>query len=106
MSIAKKTPRKHCSANDLRLLGDYWTLAIIQLLDNQPKRFTELQREIPRVSPTTLANRLKKLKSQQIVSRKKESINKLSVVYSLTEKGKGILPILREIDIFAKQFLK
>ena len=32
-------------------------------------------------------------------------VDKLSVVYSLTKKGQGILPILKEIQVFADKFL-
>ncbi|MDP2692831.1 MAG: helix-turn-helix domain-containing protein [bacterium] len=95
-----------CSNTELKMLGDFWTLAIVQALDDSEKRFSELQRELTKASPTTLTNRLKKLEEQKIVKRKEETVDKLSVAYSLTDKGRGILPILHEIHIFADQFLK
>lgn len=95
-----------CSNTELQMLGDFWTLAIVQALENNEKRFTELQRELTNASPTTLANRLKKLEDQKLISRKVETVDKQSVVYSLTEKGRGILPILREIQVFARRFLQ
>lgn len=94
-----------CSSSDLKILGDYWTLHIIQALSYHEKRFCELQRDLSFVSPTTLTSRLKKLTKLGLVNKKKETIDKLSVIYFLTEKGRGVLPILREIKKFAQKFL-
>jgi DNA-binding HxlR family transcriptional regulator len=101
----KKIDHK-CSTTELKMLGDFWTLAIVQILEDGEKRFSELERDLTKASPTTLTNRLKRLEEQKIVKRKEETVDKLSVVYSLTDKGRGILPILREIQVFSKKFLK
>ncbi len=101
----KSVSHGKCSTTELKMLGDFWTLAIVQALNNSEKRFSELQRELTKASPTTLTNRLKKLEEQKIIKRKEETVDKLSVVYSLTDKGQGILPILREIQLFATKFL-
>lgn len=68
-------------------------------------RFNEIQRAINGTNPTTLADRLRKLEHDGIVVRKEETVDKLSVVYELTEKGRGILPIVNEFANFAKKFL-
>ncbi|HUD20324.1 MAG TPA: helix-turn-helix domain-containing protein [Patescibacteria group bacterium] len=94
-----------CSNKELKMLGDFWTLAIIQALHDGDKRFAQLQRDISRVNPTTLTSRLKRLEKQGIIKREEETVDKLSVVYSLTPKGTGILPILKEIRLFADKFL-
>lgn len=86
------------------MLGDFWTLAIIQVLIPGEKRFKEIQNEISGISPTTLSSRLKKLESEGLISRKTETVDKLSVVYALTKKGHGILPVLREIKKFSANF--
>lgn len=101
----KRVGSGKCSNTELKMLGDLWTLAIVQALDDSEKRFSELQRELTKASPTTLTNRLKKLEEQRIIKRKEETVDKLSVVYSLTDKGRGILPILKEIQVFATKFL-
>lgn len=101
----KHTDPGKCSNTELKMLGDFWTLAIVQALNDSEKRFSELQRELTKASPATLTNRLKKLEEQRIIKRKEETVDKLSVVYSLTDKGRGILPILKEIQVFATKFL-
>lgn len=104
MSNMKMPPAK-CSAKELKILGDYWTLTIIQTLSDRGIRFSELARELPHINPTTLTNRLKKLELQRIIRRQKETVDKLSVVYSLTNKGQEILPILAQIKLFADRYL-
>jgi DNA-binding HxlR family transcriptional regulator len=91
--------------NGLKLLGDVWTLCIISNLATDELRFNEIQRAIQGINPATLSARLKKLEKEKIVERKEETVNKLSVTYALTDKGRGILPILKEIQIFAEKFL-
>jgi DNA-binding HxlR family transcriptional regulator len=92
--------------NGIRMLGDVWTLCIIGTLSKGDLRFNELQRAITGINPTTLTNRLKKLEKENMIARREATVDKLSVIYSLTEKGRGILPILKEIQLFANEFLK
>lgn len=87
------------------MLGDFHTLSIIDVLSRGEKRFCQLQRDLDNINPVTLTDRLKKLEKEKIILRYEETVDKLSVVYSLTNKGKGILPILRQIQIFSDKFL-
>lgn len=105
MSSMQKNNHSKCSSRELEILGDYWILNIIQILGDGEKRFTQLERELPKINPTTLTNRLKNLEKKKIINRSVKSLNKLSVVYRLSDKGKGILPVLRQIKIFANKFL-
>jgi DNA-binding HxlR family transcriptional regulator len=89
----------------IKMLGDVWILCIIGNLATDELRFNEIQRAIPAINPATLSARLKKLEKEKIVERKEETVNKLSVIYTLTDKGRGILPILKEIQIFVEKFL-
>jgi DNA-binding HxlR family transcriptional regulator len=91
--------------NGIKMLGNAWMLCIVGTLAKKEMRFSEIQRSVVGINPTTLASRLKKLEKEKMIIRKKETLDKLSVTYSLSEKGKGILPILKEIQIFADKFL-
>lgn len=107
MSSSRKLQNKltKCSTLELKMLGDFWTLSIIQSLGESEKRFAQIERDLEQINPTTLTNRLKKLEEQKIIKRQEETVDKLSVVYSLTDKGRGTLPILKEIRSFADKFL-
>ncbi len=101
----------HCKklsdkTNDaISLLGDTWTLAIIGSLAKEEQRFCELQRSLDGLNPVTLTQRLKKLEKEKIISRKEETVDKISVVYALTTKGRSILPVIEELEKYANKFL-
>jgi DNA-binding HxlR family transcriptional regulator len=99
---SKYTP---CSSKSMKMLGDFWTLSIIDSLNSGEKRFSQLEKSLENCNPVTLSNRLKKLEADGMIERREETVDKLSVVYSLTKKGKGIIPILRQIQKFADSYL-
>lgn len=88
----------------IKMLGDTWVLCIVSMLSEGEMRFTEIQRAIPDSNPATLANRLKKLELAKLLKRKEETVDKISVVYELTDKGRATVPILKEIQVFADKF--
>jgi DNA-binding HxlR family transcriptional regulator len=85
----------------MKLLGDYWTLRIIDGLKFGETRFCELQRSIDNVNPVTLTSRLKKLEEARLIIRSEETVDKISVTYCLTELGKEALPVIKALDRFA-----
>lgn len=97
-------PTTHCPSHALKLLGDYWTLRIVDSLQEKPLRFCELERTLTDSNTVTLTNRLKKMEEAGIVLRNRETIDKQSVVYSLSDSGLGLLPILSEITKFSQRF--
>lgn len=100
--------KKHISkklANGIKIIGDAWILCIVGCLADGEFRFNEIQHAIPHMNPATLTNRLKKLEREKIIKRKEETVDKLSVTYALTPKGRAILPLLEEITIFADKFV-
>jgi DNA-binding HxlR family transcriptional regulator len=84
----------------VKLLGDFWTLRIVDVLSDGPRRFCEIQRTTDDVNPVTLTNRLKKLQGANIISRDEHSRGE--VTYQLTEVGQKVLPVLDAINNFSK----
>lgn len=91
-----------CSQDALRLVADYWVLRIIEelSLSEDGVRFSELQRLLGGASPATLSNRLRRLEQSSLISRDGAS-GRLSVVYTLSDRGQRILPVIHAIDDFA-----
>jgi DNA-binding HxlR family transcriptional regulator len=85
----------------MKLLGDYWTLRIIDTLKTGELRFCELQRRIDNPNPVTLTTRLKRLEQAGLVARSEETIDKISVAYALTPLGAGVLPVIDALNGFA-----
>lgn len=82
----------------LELLSGKWRTHIIYELCKHPScRFGELKKAVPRITNTMLSNTLRDLESLGIVHR--EQFNEIPphVEYSLTDKGKALLPVFTEL---------
>jgi DNA-binding HxlR family transcriptional regulator len=92
-----------CSPRALKLVADYWVLRIIEELSvaEDGLRFSALQRALGGASPATLSNRLRRLEAQLLIERE-GSDGKLSVVYTLSERGQKVLPVIWAINEFAE----
>jgi len=104
-NVQDSTDEQSNLGQGLKIFGDAWTLAIVWVLSTATHRFNDLQRTLGNISPTTLTDRLKKLEGYGLVKTQKQTIDQLSVIYSLTEKGKKMLPVLGAIESFSKKFL-
>ena len=99
------TPREdHCPADALKLLGDYTTLRVIDQLRTEELRFTELQRALGDANSVTLTNRLKRMEAAGLLHRMEATYDRQSVIYRLSDMGRGLLPVLREIQAFATRY--
>lgn len=88
----------------LKAVGDYWTLALIEVLGSGEKRFCELERAIPTINPVTLTARLKAMEGLGLIKRWTDSEKKIPVIYGLTDEGEELLPITVSIRKFAEEF--
>lgn len=82
----------------LELISGKWRTHIIYELCKQPVcRFGELKKALPRITNAMLASTLKDLEQYGIVRR--EQFNEIPprVEYSLTEKGRALLPAFFEL---------
>jgi DNA-binding HxlR family transcriptional regulator len=89
----------------VELIGDVWTLLIVNSLLISPKRFNELAGSIPGVNRSTLSARLKSLSDYGVLERQIGQENPPSSTYYLTPLGKGMAKIIQEINKFSAHFL-
>jgi len=92
---------KQCSSsfvlavNDtLNVINGKWKLPIIGSLIYGKKRFRELEREIPRITPRMLSKELKDLELNGIVIRTVYDTIPVSVEYELTKSGTSLKNVL------------
>lgn len=97
----EKCPVEHA----LKVIGGKWRLQIIYEIGNEKRRFGELKRLIPDISEKVLIQQLKSLALLEIINRKAFPEIPPRVEYTLTEKGKKVLPILKEIEQFGLDLL-
>jgi DNA-binding HxlR family transcriptional regulator len=97
-----------CNPTSLKLIADYWVLRIVEELNlsDDGLRFSELQRALGGAgpatlcSPATLSNRLRRLEEQSLI-RRDDAAGRLSVIYSLSDHGRRVLPVIQAINEFA-----
>ena len=81
--------------NVLSRVGDKWSMLALFTLEGQPSiRFKELQRSIPDISQKILTATLKMLEAGGLINREVFPEVPPRVEYSLTEKGKSLLPLI------------
>ena len=76
-------------ARALDVVGDRWTLVILQELMKRSSRYAELARRLPGIGTSVLADRLRKLESAGLVERKPGGVGD-GVRYAVTERGFGL----------------
>ena len=87
------------------ILGKKWNgLVLISLLEN-PKRFTDIRRDIPDLSDRVLTERLRELESLDLIKRNVYTRIPVKVEYELTKKGKELEKSMLEIQIWAEDNL-
>lgn len=86
---------KTCIAATTKILGDKWTPMLLFALVDQSRRFCDLQTEAGGVNPRTLSARLDGLEEAGIVARQVFPEVPPRVEYSLTDKGRDLLPVLQ-----------
>lgn len=91
----------------LEVFGGKWASRIICVLaEKETLRYSELRREMGNITDAVLAASLKQLISDEIVARKSYDEIPPRVEYSLTERGKSVVPILQSICRWAGAFHK
>jgi len=84
----------------LAVVGGKWRwLIIYKLSENGILRYGELKRTLPPITHKMLSQELKELEAQKLIHREEYHQIPPKVEYSLTEKGRTLLPIL---DLMSK----
>jgi DNA-binding HxlR family transcriptional regulator len=86
----------------LGVLGKKWTILIIRDIGfRKIGRFNRLLESIPGLTPRVLSMRLKELEKEGLIECIQKKRMPMIVVWSLTEKGRDILPILLMLSAFS-----
>lgn len=88
-----------------QIIRGKWKILIIWLLRDTPKRFSQLQREIPNVKQGPLTTQLKGLVNSGLINRKSYNQVPPKVEYNLTQKGVEFLSVMKVMDEWARENL-
>ena len=79
----------------LRRVGDRWTLLVVDALLAGPRKFGELQDDIPGLASNVLSARLKNLEADAVVVARPYSRKPPRFTYALTARGAELAGALR-----------
>jgi DNA-binding HxlR family transcriptional regulator len=82
-----------------------WTLLLVRDLAEGRSRFCELERSLQGISPRTLSLRLRALEEEGIVERQTYAEVPPRVEYSLTAKGRALIPIIEGMRTYGERWL-
>jgi len=81
----------------LQMLGDKWTMLVVRELVFGPKRTMELLNSLFPISSRTLVGRLRDMEKDNFVERTDFGGNPPHIEYTLTERGRLLLPLLESL---------
>lgn len=91
--------RYNCAVDAaMAVIEGRWKCTILCMLSlNGPLRFSELQRMIGEITSRILSRQLKELEADGMLVRSVDSHGRLKVEYSLSDKGRSIIPVLESL---------
>jgi len=104
--MTSRSYNQYCGlAYALDIVGERWTLLIVRELMAGPRRFKDLINGLPDISTNLLAERLKRLEQQGMLSRRVLPPPAGSTVYELTSLGQALEKTLLELGKWGSQFV-
>ncbi len=88
----------------MEFIRSKWKAVILCHLRVAPKRFLEMQRILPGISHKVLNEHLKQLETDGIIEKKVFPEVPPKVEFSLTDKGKELIPVLNILEDWGKKY--
>src|SRR5882672_4804556 len=101
-------PRSGCPINlTLEVVGDKWSLLVIRdMMFGNRRHFRELLTKSEEgIASNILADRLKRRVEQGIVTKAEDPTHKQTGVYSLSEAGIALLPVLAQMAVWGRKHM-
>ena len=104
MSKSEKKDRIKCNIEvAMEAIDGKWKILILWYLKDDKKRFNELQKCIYSITQKMLIQKLRELEQDGIVHREVYPVVPPKVEYSLTEYGKTLKPILKQLYLWGEK---
>ncbi|GAA4440610.1 winged helix-turn-helix transcriptional regulator [Phytohabitans houttuyneae] len=102
--VGKRGYNDGCAlSHGLDLVGERWALLVVRELLLGPKRFTDLQSDLPGVSADVLTQRLRDLQAAGLVVRRRLGPPAPAWVYELTDWGAELGPVVTDLARWASR---
>lgn len=91
----------------LKKIGGKWKTVILwHLCVDGSFRYNELRQLLPGVTHKVMSHQLKELEEEGFIDRKQQNTVPPKVEYSITEKGKTLMPILEQMHLWGTEHQK
>ncbi len=87
----------------MSVLGRRWAGAVVEAMIGGASRFSDIRRAVPGITDAVLATRLRELVDRGFAQRVVSQESPVTVCYTLTEAGRDLDPVLREIAAFGRR---
>lgn len=91
-------------AKAAELFCERWNALIVRDLAHGPRRFTDLQRGVPLMSPSLLSSRLKWLIEEGVIVR--QDLGEKRLGYALTEAGQEFVPLVEALGVWGQRWTR
>jgi len=104
--LARANPVEGCPLTAaFAAIGGKWKLIIVYWLAESPKHFAALRKAMPGISQKVLTQQLRELISDGIVNREPKGAVPAPVVYSLSDYGQSVLPLVEQARVWGRGHL-
>ena len=105
LESGQMTPEEICPVlYAVSILGQRWKLPILwHLADEGALRYNELKRGIPLITNIMLTQSLRELERSHLVERCNFDTIPPHVEYALSERGKTLIPLLRQLHVWGRE---
>jgi DNA-binding HxlR family transcriptional regulator len=92
--------------SSLDVLGDKWSLVVIkQMLFEGKSTFKDFTESPESIATNILTTRLKMLEEFGIIEKQKLPTNRKTNIYTLTQRGLSLVPVLMELTFWGKHHI-
>jgi DNA-binding HxlR family transcriptional regulator len=104
---ARENPVSGCPLTAaLAAIGGKWKMIIVYNLAESPKHFAALRRAMPSISQKVLTQQLRELMNDGLVRREPKGAVPAPVVYSLTDYGYSVLPLVENVRVWGRSHME
>jgi DNA-binding HxlR family transcriptional regulator len=99
--------RSGCPINlSLEVFGDRWSLLILRdMVFGGKRHFRELLRSEEGIASNILADRLRRLVAEGMLTKSPDPTHKQKAIYSLTEKSIALVPVFAHLGTWGSRYL-
>lgn len=90
----------------LHFIGGTWKMPILWRLNKATMRYGDLKKTLPHITHKMLSSQLKELEKHGLINRKAHATVPPKVEYTITEKGKKVIPVIEVIRNYGLSVMK